>query len=142
LREVFVGELASPRRHRDEGRHSGARTFGLIGVANGAAGALRRSGVGEHRDEWRLVGHQGCYVVGIGRHERERRHRAAAAREHLDRAGAERLDDGVHVVRLDRGAMVDPTVLADAAAQAARVIVTTVRSGKCDASVRSRRVIG
>ena len=32
------------------------------------------------------------------------------------------LDDGVHVVRLDRGRMVDPAVLAGAAAEAARVI--------------------
>jgi hypothetical protein len=68
------------------------------------------------------VGHQGCYVVGICRHERKRGHRAATAREHLDGAGAERLDDGVYVVRLDRGRVVDPPVLADAAAQAARVI--------------------
>jgi hypothetical protein len=94
----------------------------LVRVAKGGAGALGRSGVREHRDEWRLVGHQGCYVVGIGRHECERGHRAATAREHLDGAGAERLDDGVYVVRLDCGRVVDPAVLADAAAEAAWVI--------------------
>src|SRR5207247_5249943 len=101
---------------------AGAGTLGLVRVAEGGAGALGRSGVGEHWDEWRLVGHQGRYVVGIGRHERERRHRAATAREHLDGAGAERLDDGVYVVRLDRGIVIDPAVLADAATKAARVI--------------------
>ena len=122
LREVLVGELASPRRHGDEGRHAGTRPLGLVRVANAGAGALGRRGVGEHRDERRLVRHQGAHVVGMGRHERERGHRAPTAREHLDRAGAERLDDGVHVVRLDRGRMVDPAVLADAAAEAARVI--------------------
>ena len=62
------------------------------------AGALGRHGVGEHGDERRLVCDQGGHIVGISRHERERGHRAPAAREHLDRAGAERLDDGVHVV--------------------------------------------
>ena len=122
LREVFVGELASPRRHRDEGCHAGARTLGLVRVANGGAGALGRSGVGKHRDEWRLVGHQGGHVVGIGRHERERGHRSATTREHLEGAGSERLDDGMDVVRLDRGRVVDPAVLADAAAETARVI--------------------
>jgi hypothetical protein len=96
--------------------------FASYASRKAARGALGRSGVGKHRDGRRLVGHQGCYVVGIGRDERERRHRAATAREHLDGAGGERLDDGVDVVRLDRGIVVDPGVLADAAAQAARVI--------------------
>jgi hypothetical protein len=68
------------------------------------------------------VCHQGAHFVGIGRHERERGHGASTAREHLDRPGAARLDDGVHVVRLDRGRIVDPAVLARAAADAARVI--------------------
>src|SRR3954471_14514065 len=45
-----------------------------------------------------------------------------AAREHLDRAGAERLDNGVHVIRLDRRRVLDAAVLAGAAAEAARVI--------------------
>lgn len=56
--------------------------------------------------------HQGGHVVGVCRHERERGHRAAAAREHLDRANAERLDNGVDIVRLDRGRIVDPAVFA------------------------------
>jgi hypothetical protein len=55
-------------------------------------------------------------------HEREGGHGAPAAREHLGRAGAERLDDGVHILGLDRGRMVDPAVSAGAAAEAARVI--------------------
>ena len=59
---------------------------------------------------------------GIGGHERECGHRATAAREHLDRAGVERLDDGVYVDCLDRGRMIDATVFAGAAAEAARVI--------------------
>ena len=37
----------------------------------------------------------------------------------------------MYVVGLDRGRMVDPAVLANGAAEAARVIGTTVRSGKC-----------
>ncbi len=68
------------------------------------------------------MGHQGRHVVRIGRHERECGHRAATAREHLDWAGVECLDKAMYVVRLDRGRMVDPAVLADAAAEAARVI--------------------
>ena len=55
----------------------------------------------------------------MGRHNRERGHGAPAAREHLDRASAERLDDGVHIVGLDRGRMVDSAVSAGAAAEAA-----------------------
>ena len=51
------------------------------------------------------MGHQGRHVVGIRRHERECGHRAATAREHLDRPGAERLDNGMYVLRLDRGRM-------------------------------------
>ena len=82
----------------------------------------RRLGVREHRDQRWLVRDQGDHVVGIGRHERERGHRAAAAREHVDRTGAERLDQGVHVVRLDRGRIVDAAVSARAAAEAARVV--------------------
>jgi hypothetical protein len=58
----------------------------------------------------------------LASYERERGHRAPTAREHLDRASGERLDDRVHVVRLDRRRIVDPTVSADAAAEAARVI--------------------
>jgi hypothetical protein len=65
---------------------------------------------------------QGGHVVGVGRHERERGHRGATAREHLDRADAERLDNGVHVVGLDCGRVVDPAVSAGAAAESARVI--------------------
>jgi hypothetical protein len=68
------------------------------------------------------VCHQGDHVVGIGRHERERGHRAPAAREHLDRARPERLDHGVHVVGLDRRRMIDAAVFAGAAAEPARVI--------------------
>jgi hypothetical protein len=81
------------------------------------------------------VRYQGAHVVGIGRHERKRGHGAPATREHLDGASVERLDHGVHVVRLDRGRVVDPAVFAGAAAQAARVIGNTVPSGKCDADV-------
>ena len=66
--------------------------------------------------------HQDGHVIGEGRHQGERGHRAAAAREHLDRSRAERLDDGVHVAGLDPGIMVDPAVLAGAAAEAARVV--------------------
>jgi hypothetical protein len=109
-------------RHRDEGRHPGAPTTGLVRVAKAGAGAFGFSGVGEHRDERRLVGDEGCHVVGVGRYERERGYRAAAAREHLDRPGTERLDDGVYVVRLDGGRVVDAPVPADAPAEAARVI--------------------
>ncbi len=65
--------------------------------------------------------HQSGHVVGVRRHERQPGHRAATAPEHLDRADAERLDHGVHVIGLDRGRMVDPAVLAGAAAEAARV---------------------
>ena len=85
-------------------------------------GALGGCGVGEQREQRRLVCHQRGHVVGVGRHERERGHRAATAGEHLDRANAERLDHGVHVVRLDGGRVVDPAVLAGAAAEAARVV--------------------
>ena len=122
LGEVVVGELASPRRHRDEGRHARTRPLGLVCVPHAALGALRGCGVGEQREERRLVRHQRGHVAGVRRHERERGHRAAAAREHLDRAGAERLDHGVHVAGLDRGRVVDPAVFAGAAAEAARVI--------------------
>jgi hypothetical protein len=85
------------------------------------------------------VCHQGGHVVGVGRHERERGHRPAAAREHLDRADAERVNDGVYVVRLDRGRMIDPVVFAAAAAEAARVIgdhgaVREVRSHRTEAA--------
>jgi hypothetical protein len=82
------------------------------------------------------VGHQGHDVAGVGRHERERGHGAAAACEHLDRAGAERLDHGVHVVGLNRGRIVDPPVAAGAAAEAARV----VRDHRAVGEVRRQRV--
>jgi hypothetical protein len=58
----------------------------------------------------------------MGGDERERGDRAAAAREDLDRAGAERLDQRVQILRLDRRRVVDPPVLARAAPEAARVI--------------------
>ena len=41
LGEVLVGELASPRRHRDEGGHAGIRPVCLVRLAN--AGARARS---------------------------------------------------------------------------------------------------
>ena len=46
----------------------------------------RGLGIRKHRDERRLVRHQGGDVVGVFRHEREGGDRAATAREHLDRA--------------------------------------------------------
>ena len=122
LSEVVVGELALPRRHCDEGRHAGTRPLGLVHIPKAGAGALGSLGVGEHRDDRRLVCHQRRHDVGVCRHERERGHRAATAREHLDRANAERLDNGVYVVRLDRGRILDPAVLAGAAAEASWVI--------------------
>ena len=66
--------------------------------------------------------HQGGHVVGVGRHERERGHRAAAAGEHLDRTNGERFNHGMHVAGLERGRIVDSAVCAGAAAEAARVI--------------------
>ena len=96
--------------------------LGLVCVPNASAGALGSLRVLKHLDEGRLVCHQGGHVAGVCRHERERGHRAATARKHLDRVGAERFDDRVHVIRLDRGRVVDPAVFACAAAQATRVI--------------------
>ena len=66
--------------------------------------------------------HEGGYIAGMCRHERERRHSAPTAGEHLDRADPERLDDGVHIIGLDGGRVVDAAVLAGAATEAARVI--------------------
>ena len=66
--------------------------------------------------------HERGHVAGMGRDERKRGRRAPTAREQVDRAGAERLDDDVHVGGLDRGRIGHPAVLADAAAEAARVI--------------------
>jgi hypothetical protein len=54
--------------------------------------------------------------------EREGGDRAAAAGEHLDRSGAERIDHGLDVLRLERRRMVDAAVLARAAPQAAGVV--------------------
>ena len=93
-----------------------------ICVPHTALGALGGRGVGQQREERRLVCHQRGHVVGVGRHERERGHRAATAGEHLDRADAEGFDHGVHVVSLEGGRIVDPAVLAGAAAEAARVV--------------------
>jgi hypothetical protein len=128
-----------PRCHGDEGCHASTRPAGLVRVPNAGEGALGGCGVGENRDERRLVRHQGGHVAGAGRHERERVHRPATAREHLDRADTERLNDGVYVVRLDRGRMIDPVVFAAAAAEAARVIgdhgaVGEVRSQRTEAA--------
>jgi len=91
-------------------------------AAIAGAGALGTLGVGEHRDERRLVCHEGDHVVRVCRDERESGHRPTAAREHLDRANAEGLHNGVHVIRLDRGRVVDPAVFAGAAANSARVV--------------------
>ncbi len=96
--------------------------FGLVGVADGCLGAPSRRAVGQNIDERRLVRYQRLDVIGIGRHERERRHGATAAGEHLDRAGAERLDHGVDVGRLNQRRLIDAAVLADAAPKPARVI--------------------
>ena len=48
----------------------------------------------------RLVGHQAAHVVGVGRHQRERVDGAAAAREQVHRARAERRDHPVEVFRV------------------------------------------
>jgi hypothetical protein len=68
------------------------------------------------------VGNQRRHVVGMRGDERERGHRAAAAREQLDRPGTERLDHGMDVLRLDRRVVIDAAVRAHAAAEAARVV--------------------
>ena len=120
--EVFVGELSVPRRHGDERRHSGTPSLGRVCVAKLGHRALGGFRVGKHGHEGRLMGHQNGDIVGVCRHERERGDRTTTAREHLDRAGVESPDDGVHIACLDGGCVVDPTVFADAAAEAARVI--------------------
>jgi hypothetical protein len=117
-----LGELAVPRRHGDERRHTGTAPLGQVHVAKAVAGPLRRGGVGQRRDERRLVGDQRGHVVGVGRHERERGHRTAAAGEHLHRADPERSDHRVHVFGLDLGHVVQPVVLADTAAEPAWVV--------------------
>ena len=78
--------------------------------------------------------HQRDHVAGVGRDQGECGHGAAAAREHLDRTGAEGLDERVQVGRLDLGTVVDPAVLAGAAAQAARVVGDHRAVGKCAVS--------
>jgi hypothetical protein len=122
LSKVLVGELAPPRRHRDERRHTRRSSVGLIRIADPGQGTLRCLGVREHVDQRRLVGDQGDHVVGMIGDERERGHRAPAAREHLGGTSAKGINQGVHVVGLDRGRIVDTAVSARAAAQAARVI--------------------
>ena len=80
--------------------------LGLVRVAKGGAGVLGRSGVGKHRDERRLVCNEGRYVVGIGHHEREGGHRAAAAREHLDGPAPSASMIACTLPGLDRGRVV------------------------------------
>jgi hypothetical protein len=66
--------------------------------------------------------HQRRDVAGVRRHQRERRHGAAAAGEHLDRTGAELLDHAVHILGLDGRRVVDPAIFARAAPDSARVV--------------------
>lgn len=106
----------------DEGRHVGTDPVVVIGIPDAGPGALGSMDVGENRSERRLVRYQGSHVMRVGRHEGERGHRSAAACEHLDRARAERPDDRVDVGGLGPERVVDPAVLAGAAAEAARVI--------------------
>ena len=56
--------------------------------------------------------------------------RAPAAREHVHRTGAERLDHRVQIARLDRRRVVFPAVSANAAAEPARVIGDNGAVGK------------
>ena len=98
------------------------RALRLVRLVEGGPGALGGRGVGQHGVDRRLVRHQRGDVAGVGRDQFERGHRTAAAGEHVDRPGAERLDQQVQVSRLLLRRVVGPAVLADAAAQPARVV--------------------
>ena len=96
------GELRGHRplvaHGQDELRHAGAEAAALVGVGDRLGDRQRALAIGQDRGERRLVRDERPDLLRVGRHEGERVHRAAAAREQVDRAAAELVDDPVQVV--------------------------------------------
>ncbi len=85
----------------------------------GTFGAFR---VGEDTGQWRLMGDESSQVARVGGHQCQSGHCSAAAREHVDRSGAERRDDRMHILGLHDGRVGDLAVAACAPPQAAWVV--------------------
>jgi len=105
----------------DEARHRRPEAGGVIGRDHVVAGRRDRVGVGEQPRHRRLVRHQDAYVVWVGGSEEEEVDRRTRGGEHVDRPGAERLDEGVQVLGVLLRGDSRGRVLAQAVARVARV---------------------
>ena len=94
----------------------------LIGLVDRLAGGERLVRIRQQAGRRRLVRHECPYEVRVGRDEREGVDGAAAAGEHVDRAPADRVDHGAHVVGMDLRVDLDVRVGALASLRAAWVI--------------------
>ncbi len=92
-----------------------------------ALGGLR---VREHTGKRGLMGDEGSHVLGMGGHQGQRGHCAAAAGEEVDRPGAERSDDRVHILGLHIRNVGDLSIAAGAPPQATRVVCDHDAVGK------------
>jgi hypothetical protein len=96
--EVVRRDGAVVHDDRDELRHRRPHAGPLVRLVDVATHRECGLAVGQDRREGRLVRDDRPEVLGMARHERERVHRAAAAREQVHRTEAEILDDPVEVV--------------------------------------------
>ena len=83
---------------RDEVGHAGAEAAALVGLVDRLGGRQGGLAVGEDRASGGSCATSVRTSLRMRRDERQRVHRAAAAREQVDRPGAERLDDPMQVV--------------------------------------------
>jgi hypothetical protein len=85
---------------RDEFRHPGAKPGTHVRLMDVARGREGRLAIRQDPQEWRLVRHQRPDMLRVPCHQRQRVHRPAAGGEQVDRAGIERLDEPMQVVRM------------------------------------------
>ena len=84
--------------HGDELGHRRPHAAALVGLADVRARGQRRLAVGQELGRRRLVRDEGADLLRVAGDQGQRVDRAAAAREEVDRSGAERRDQPVQVV--------------------------------------------
>jgi hypothetical protein len=117
-----VGERSAMPGDGHEMRHASPGPVALVGGGDRADGGLGVVGVRKDGCQRWLVGDQRPHVLRVGRDERQRVHRATAAREQVNRSEPDLTDDPMQIIGVLLGCRLGRRVVLDAALRPSRVV--------------------